>query len=83
LSHYLTKDENGGWYPRDADSETDFNQYVNISLFVLNAIRSWALWAIPDETDRDMFLEPCAQVEKSIWELFERAVELREATLAS
>jgi Family of unknown function (DUF5677) len=83
LSHYLAKDENGGWYPRDADSETDFNQYVNVSLFVLNAIRSWAIWAIPDETDRDKFLDPCAQAEKSIWELFERAVELREATLAS
>ena len=81
LSHYLEKDESDNWQPRDANSETDFNQYVNVSLFVLMAIRSWAIWALPGEEDRAVFLDPCAQVESSIWQLFECAVEQREASL--
>lgn len=41
LHHYIKSNESGNFSPRDHDSETHINQYVFISLFVLEAMKSF------------------------------------------
>jgi hypothetical protein len=82
LSHYLEQGESGEFQPRDADCETDFNQYVYVSFMVLYALENWIAWALTDAVDSKTILDRCSGAREAIGVLFEAAVTSKEAMLA-
>ena len=50
LFHYLDKDEDGTWHPRDHNCSTHVNQYVFVPLVVLSAVKAFIDF-IMNETD--------------------------------
>lgn len=63
--HYL-QEVNGVLAPRDHDCSTHVNQYVFVSLIVLDALRSFVTFVLADPADREEVIELFNSVEQEI-----------------
>ena len=82
LFHYLVKTDTGEYHPRDADTETDFIQYVYVCLLVLDALSAWTDWAFSGGKTQTEILGICSKANTAIQALLAASVDAKESALA-
>lgn len=71
--HYL-RDHNGELAPRDHDCPTHMNQYLLVSLFVLEALRAFFEFVVSSETDISFFTDGFDSIQEEIQRINAQAI---------
>lgn len=67
--HYLELTEEGIWAPRDHDCSTHQNQYIYVSLAVLDALRSFIDYCVEEPDEIELFIGVFDSIEEEILEI--------------
>ncbi len=81
LSHYLTKQEDGEFIPRDANCETNFVQFAVVTIGVAEAISQWAEWAFAGDAEKQSFTSRIEQALELTLKYFKMASDAKESRL--
>ena len=66
LFHYLDRDDDGTWHPRDHNCHTHINQYVFVPLVVLSAVKAFIEFVFDDANDIEPLIALIESIEQEI-----------------
>lgn len=66
LFHYLDRNDDGTWQPRDHNCPTHVNQYVFIPLVVLSAVKAFIVFVFDKEDDAEPLRDLIEAIEQEI-----------------